>query len=111
MSTIGPMRHEITVGQVVETDDGLGGATTSLSTVATVFAALDHKSTAGAVGPGGQVMDASQIDFKIRQIGAESVRQGMQIAHDGRTFYIQAVQNEDERGRFLRLVTVERERG
>jgi hypothetical protein len=35
----------------------------------------------------------------------------MHITHDGRTFYIQAVQNEDERGQFLRLVTVERERG
>lgn len=104
---IGPMRHRITVEQQTEIGTEYGGASVAWSTRKTVWAAMEHKSLAGAVGPGGLLMDRSQIDFIVRD--SATVRQGDRIQFDGRVFTVQAVANQDERGRFKRVVTTERE--
>lgn len=105
------MRHRITIQERSKTSDGYGGASHAWSAGSTVWSAIQHKSLAGSVGPGGQIADRSQIDFIIRQEAFAAVRQGDRIQYDGRTFLIDAVQNEDERGRFLRIVTTEQEFG
>ena len=110
-NTIGPMRHYITIQAEVETADDYGGASKAWSTRLSTWAKMDHKTLAGSIGPGGQIMDRSQIDFIIREIGATAVRQGDRVQYDSRVFDVQAVANEDERGRFLRLVCMEREVG
>lgn len=106
---IGPMRHRITVEMYSEQKDNYGGSNRVWSERETLWAAASHKSLAGSVGPGGLLMDRTQIDFVVRS-GA-GIRQGDRIQFDGRTMTVQAVANEDERGRFLRVVTVEREQG
>lgn len=104
---IGPMRHRITVEQYAETDDGYGGASQSWSTRETVWADMQHKTLTGETAAGGQLIDRTQIDFVVRD--SAGIRQGDRISFDGRFFLVQAVANEDERGRFKRVVTVERE--
>ena len=79
--------------------------------VVAAWAARGAQTLAGSIGPGGQIMDRSQIDFIIRELGATAVRQGDRVQYDSRVFDVQAVANEDERGRFLRLVCMEREVG
>ena len=103
---IGPMRHRITVEQYTETANEYGGASQAWTTRETIWAAMEHKSLSGSVGPGGLLMDRSQIDFIVRD--SATVRQGDRISFDGRFFTVQAVANEDERGRFKRVVTTER---
>lgn len=120
-NTIGPMRHYITIQAEVETADDYGGASKTWSTRLSTWAKMDHKTLAGSIGPGGQIMDRSQVDFVIRVIGNRqddgdsgyeyNIRQGDRVQYNGRTFDVQAVANEDERARFLRLVCMEREVG
>jgi SPP1 family predicted phage head-tail adaptor len=105
------MRHYITIQAEVETWDDSGGGCKWWGTRLSTWAKMDHQTLAGSVGPGGQIMDRSQIDFVIREIGATAVRQGDRVQYDSRVFDVQAVANEDERGRFLRLVCMEREVG
>lgn len=109
---IGKMRHRITVEANDTSDDGLGGdSDASWSTVVTTWASMEHVSLAGTIGPGGQLMDQTRINFTVRDNGAGSVRQGQRVSYDSRYFYIEAVSNADERGRFKTLATVERAEG
>ena len=111
MTSLGNMRHRVEIQAKTETSDGFGGVSYTWNTVATVWADMQHKSLAGAVGPGGQLMDRTQIDFIVRGVCAGQARVGRRINYCGREFFIQATANEDERGRFVRIVTVEREVG
>ena len=110
--TIGKMRHRITIERKAQASDGEGGVSYTWEPHATVWASADHKSLRGAAGPAGQLMDTSQIDFMTRYSDCcASVQQGDRVMFNGRTLYVQAVANEDERRRFLRLVCVERQQG
>jgi head-tail adaptor len=108
MTKLGDMRHRVEIQAKTETGDGFGGVSYTWNTVATVWADMKHKSLSGAVGPGGQIMDRTQIDFIMRGGCAGEARVGRRIAYCGRVFFIQATANEDERNRFIRVVTVER---
>lgn len=108
---IGSMRHRITIRPRSEAADAYGGAAVTFAAGTEVWAAVQYKSIAGGVGPGGQIADRTQVDFVIRQEAYSTARQGWRIDFDSRTFLIDAVANEDERGRFLRLVAQEQEFG
>jgi len=106
------LRHRITVESKTQASDGEGGVSYTWGTPVTLWAEAKHKSLKGAVGPAGQLMDTSQIDFMVRFNSASAtVKQGDRVLFNGRTLYVQATANEDERRRFLRIVCVERQQG
>lgn len=111
MTRIGPMRHRVQIQDRTETPDGFGGVSYTWATAATVWADMKHKTLSGSIGPGGQIMDRSQVDFIVRAASAGAARVGRRILYSGRAFFIEAQANEDERGRFIRIVTVERPMG
>lgn len=108
MTAIGSMRHRVQIQARHTVPDGYGGEAYEWGGCGYVWADMKHKSLAGAVGPGGQIMDRSQIDFIVRAGSAGEARVGRRIAYNGRLFFIEATANEDERSRFVRIVTVER---
>jgi SPP1 family predicted phage head-tail adaptor len=99
------MRHCITIQQGTKVPDGQGGYSTSWTTYAAdIFAAL--KATRGS-----QFWISEQLQQRVTHSiivrALEGVTTEMRVLFGARVFHIRAVRDQDERGRFLELLTEE----
>lgn len=107
---IGPMRYRITIERKAKTGDALRKEL-NWTERHVVWAAMKHGSSSLSRGAGDQLSDQTFVTFTIRKSGAVGTRQGDRVVYRGRYFYIESVNNADERDRYLTLVTREREQG
>lgn len=102
----GELRHRITIEQVTETRDVIGGVTESWSTFATRWAAVEP--LAGREYFSAQQEEAD-VDHRIRLRYLAGVVPKMRVKFGARLFDIQTVLNLDERKRELHLMARERQ--
>ena len=96
----GDLRRRVTLEQPATTADGMGGVSTTWTTLATVWAAVAPKG-------GTEKLHADQLtstityDVTIRY--RKDVDASMRVGYEGRTLRILGVIDQDERHRFLTL--------
>lgn len=103
--TTGELRHRITIQQVTEDRDALGGTSEAWSEFAQAWAAVEP--IKGREYFGAQQVN-SEVTHRVRLRYREGIRSQMRVQFHGRIFGIEAVLNIDERNRELHLMCVER---
>lgn len=98
------LRHRVEILEHTVTRDAIGGQSTTWSTCATVWAAIEPMSTRERWAR--HDMNAS-ADFKITIRYLAAVRSAMRIAYDGRTFEIRGVKDPTMKKRWLELACEE----
>lgn len=103
---IAELRENITFKQVVETDDGAGGAFTSIEDVLTTRAQVQPLSATKAL-EGSQQAYNQAYEIRIRKRQNFTPEGGMYIDYRGRLLIINqaADDNEDHRFQVIRAVT------
>lgn len=103
---IGALRHRLTLERVVRTPDGGGGVTESWVSEATLWAEIRPLS-------GGEAVEAGRLAgkhrFEITLRYRDGVEPAMRFRLGARLFHILAVENVEERGRWLKALCEERD--
>lgn len=101
----GELRHRIELLVDASTPNGMGGFMGSLTTFATVWAAVEPLR-------GRAFMEAkaaqSEVSHRVRIRHMDGITAAMKVRYEGRIFSIDAVLNIGERNRELHLMCVER---
>lgn len=104
--TIGDLRHRVQIETAARTSDGAGGATIAWTLVAEVWAAIWPRTSDETLDLG-RVAGKATHDIWIRY--RSDVKPEMRITFGARVFDIRGVINIEDRARWLKCPSVERD--
>lgn len=98
VTTIGDLKDQVTISSITYTDDGMGGHSTALTPIATVWASVNvPRSRDGIVG--GRELDIRTHEVIIRMGGVEPV-QGDTVTWRGKALIVKAVREDYGNNRY-----------